>query len=728
MSRDRVSAAAARTIAIEVAEGLAAAHAAGLVHRDLKPENIFLTRGGVTKVLDFGIAKHVPGVVPRRSHTATLAGVLLGTAAYLAPEQIRGEPVDARADLFALGSILFELLTGERAFGGEDTVDILHAVLHASPPDRLRQYQDVPPALARITARLIEKAPAARFQSASDLAWALAQADDERSDPRELARGHEPTRKTAPSRWVLIGAFVALAASLFLAWQWSRSPPGGGARGALARFTWTLPRGTTLLSAPAVSPDGRRIAWTGRNQSGAAQVFVRDLSSLDAIPIQGTEDGLHPFWSPDSRAIGFFARGKLYRVAIAGGTPVFVADAPEARGGTWSQSGMIVFAPDYRDTPLVRVSDRGGETTPVTSLDAAQEDVANGWPSFLPDGVHFLYSVVSLRDERRGVYIGSVEGPSAPSNQRLFASESGAMYASLEDGRGAVLSVERDQIEVRPFDPVRRVLEGDARTVGIEAIGKRPNHPALFSVSGGVLAYGSGPVPWGSRLVSVGRDGSNLQFLTETQLSGFPRLSPDGRRLARTVVDTVRANPDIWLDDLERGTHERLTRSASFDVSPVWSPDGREVAYRSGALNEPTIGFAAAEGTGVTRTLACPIAACEPSDWSPDGAYLVVTVRGRDVWKVSLQTEGTAQPLLTESFTERDARISPDGRWLAYVSDESGRPEVSVRSLNGPARRVVVSTGGGDQPVWRHDGAELFFTGGTGRLHAVSVRSDRQRG
>ena len=249
-----------------------------------------------------------------------------------------------------------------------------------------------------------------------------------------------------------------------------------------------------------------------------------------------------------------------------------------------------------------------------------------------------------------------------------------------------------------------------------------PHHPALMSASSTALAYASSVIPWGDRIARIGRDGSNLRVERDSELTGSPRVSPDGRFLARHRVDAVRSNPDIWVDDLERGSTLRLTTSAHFDVMPVWSPDGTQVAYRSGTFDKPTIGFAASDGSGVKQTVACPKSPCEPTDWSPDGRFLVLTVGRTDVWTMPLRSEGQAQPLLAESFTERDARISPDGRWLAYVSDETGRPEVSVRSLTGPARRFVVSSAGGDQPVWRHDGAELFFAGPEGRLFAVSVR------
>jgi eukaryotic-like serine/threonine-protein kinase len=275
---------------------------------------------------------------------------------------------------------------------------------------------------------------------------------------------------------------------------------------------------------------------------------------------------------------------------------------------------------------------------------------------------------------------------------------------------------------VRPFDADRLIVTGDAHALEMNATTATPHHPALMSASATVLAYTSGVIPWGSQFARIDRDGSNLRVESDQELSGSPRVSPDGRFLARHRLDAVRSNPDIWVTDLKRGSMLRLTTSADYDVMPVWSPDGTQVAYRAGTLDKPTIGFAASDGSGVKRTMACPRSPCQPSDWSPDGRFLVLTLGGTDVWTMPVGSEGQAQPLLAKPFTERDARISPDGRWLAYVSDETARPEVFVRSLTGPARRYVVSSGSGDQPVWRHDGAELFFAGPGGRLFAVSVR------
>jgi Tol biopolymer transport system component len=714
-----------RRIGIEIARGLVAANAAGLVHRDLKPENVFVTRAGVTKILDFGIAKLAPETARRHTDASTLTGILVGTAGYLAPEQIHGREADGRADLFALGSILFEMLTGQRAFACENTVDTLHAIVHDAPPDLLRDRTDVSASMETIVLRLLQKAPEDRFQTAADLIWALEQS----STPTERVRERiEPASVGAAPRMHTRTRTVALAAAalvLAMAWSaWSIGRRSGVTPNTdVARFNWMLPQDTALWSAPVVSPDGHRIVWAGVSAAtGASQLYVRDLASVESRALSGTTSASQPFWSPDGRWIGFFARGKLQKIAATGGPVTDIADAPEARGGAWSPSGVIVFQPTYRDAPLLRVSDRGGPTQPVTTIDLKPGDVSHRWPSFLPDGRHFLYLGLSVNDTRRGVYIGSIDELTQPTRP-IFLSDSGAIYApGASRSEGFLLSSKSGRIDVRPFDAVGLMITGDTRALEMSATPATPHHSTLISASPTVLAYASGVIPWGNRIARIDRDGSDLQVEPDNQLTGSPRVSPDGRFLARHLLDPVRSDPDIWVDDLARGSTLRLTTSADYDVMPVWSPDGTQVAYRSGTLDTPTIGFAASDGSGVKKTMACPKSPCEPNDWSPDGRFIVLTVGGADIWTMPVGSEGQAQPFLAESFTERDARISPDGRWLAYVSDETGRPEVSVRSLAGPTRRFVVSSGGGDQPVWRHDGGELFFAGAEGRLFVVSVR------
>ena len=717
LERGSLSIEDARRITVDIARGLAAAHAAGLVHRDLKPDNIVLTRQGVTKILDFGIAKLTSEDVERRKAASTLTGILLGTVGYLAPEQIRGDDrVDARADLFAVGSILYEMLTGTRAFAGENTVDTLHAILHDPAPDPATERRDAPAHLGAITRRLLAKAPADRFQSAADLVWALDQ-----QAPDGL-RTPEPGTTGVPSR--RIGAWLWVAAALAIGlggwWLGHLSREAAPAPGA-ARFSWALPDGTGLVSQPAVAPDGRHIAWVGVDASGTRRLYVRELSAADPRTIAGTEGARDPFWAPDSQALGFFAAGQLKRVAIDGGPPVELARVLDPRGGTWSPSGVIVYQPVYRDSPLMMIPASGGEPTPVTRVDTEREDSTHRYPAFLPDGRHFIYHVVSGQADRRGIYVASIDGPPDGAASPLFLADSNAVFVPIDDEAGVLLSVTDRRLTARRFDPVTRTLMGDASTIDVATAPASPHHPALVSASAGVLAFSSDRIPWGAHFASVGRDGTGLRVDSEPELGGFPRVSPDGQFVARAIVDTVKANPDIWIEDPARGSRVRVTTAQTFDVMPVWSPDGREIAYRSGLLPAPTIGFSAADASGPTRTLPCPRPVCEPTDWAPDDRYLVVNVMSSEVWALPLDGTSPAAPLFVEPFPVRDARISADGQWVAYVSSESGRPEVSVRSLAGPSRRYRVSIDGGDQPVWRSDGRELFFADPRGQLFAVTV-------
>ena len=715
----------ARNIASAVTSGLVAAHARGLVHRDLKPENIFMTHSGTAKILDFGIAKLAQDPALPRG-LATLTGVILGTAGYLAPEQVKGDPVDARTDLFALGSILFELMTGQRAFSREHTIDTLHAIVHDDLADLLPRGI----ALTAIVRRLLAKAPDARFQSAADLLWALEQIDS--TEVRAASPPVTPAWRffLAGRGWTIAGA-AGLAIVLVAliggrpreqAQRPSFAPP-------LTQFTWSLPAGTVLDSAPIVSPDGRRIAITAVTGCSTPRLFVRSLDSPDTTAIDGTEGAKQPFWSPDGMSLGFFAHGKLMKVAVAGGVPVYICDAPDGKGGAWSFTGTIVFGPDRIFEGLARVSADGGPVQPATLVDFDRGENSHRWPVFLPDGIHFIFHVRASIDERRGVYVARVDRPASTPGTPLFRSESEAVFVATSGrDRGVLLSAADGQLQARPFDTVALRLVGDPRTLPVAAGANTPYHSAMLSASADLLATVATPMPQGVQLGTVARNGTAMR-LSERRSQNWPRLSPDGSRMALQVIDPARGNPDIWVEDLQDGGRVRVTAATGADVLPVWSPDGRRLAYGSGTLKERRLSIAAADGTGVAQELACPAAYCEPTDWSPDGRSLVVNTRlaaasatPGDVWSVSLETGGSAKAILSGPFPEYDARISPNGEWLAYVSEEAGRPVVSVRAISGPPRRLVVSSDGGSQPVWRRDGQELLYVDLEGRLRGRSVR------
>jgi serine/threonine protein kinase/Tol biopolymer transport system component len=736
-----VSVSEALTIAVGIARGLAAAHARTIVHRDLKPENAFLRSDGGVKILDFGLAKlqlSLEGVPSGGSRTMT--GVIVGTAGYMAPEQVKGENVDARADLFSLGVMLYEMLAGQHPFRRTSTFETLHAVLTVDPPDVSSLNPRVPAALDRVVMRLVEKSPGARFQTALDVIWALEQADTEHPSVRRI-----PARSSSSARWWasrrLIWLTPIAVSALALVAAWALFPPAARdpASPELTWFTWPLPAGIKLGSAPLVSPDSRYVAFVGIGGKGPRDrhLYVRDRRSApsEAMLIEGTEDARHPFWSPDSASLGFFAGGRLMKVAWRGGAPVPVTgEALFPFGGAWSPSGVIVFAPDVIMASLRRVGAGGDGLEPATLLDPSRGDNVHCWPAFLPDGIHFLYFVRSAQDERRGTYVGRIDTPASPAHSPLLRSDSNVVYVPLPGtAEGALLYVADGRVEARRFDPGTLKFTGDPRTIaGVSAGGTTLASPAMLSASAGVLAFATSTVPYenSSRLEAVDRSGRRLRVWDKPEAQNWPRLSPDGRFLARQRVHELRNTPDIWVEDLERGTQHLVTMALEPDIRPVWSPDGRYLAYMTGNLpyrpGTRVLNIAAADGTGVVRTFPCPGEYCEPTDWTPRGLLVnVILEQGRDIWVVPTEEGGSAQPLLADAFNERDARMSRNGRWIAYVSDESGRPEVSVRSVSGVAQRLVVSGEGGDQPVWRRDGAELFFVDPSGQLRSVSVRWSR---
>jgi eukaryotic-like serine/threonine-protein kinase len=726
----------ALSIALGVARGLAAAHARAIVHRDLKPENTFLRSDGGVKILDFGLAKLQMSLEGMPAGTSrTMTGVIVGTAGYMAPEQIKSEEVDARADLFALGVMLYEMLAGHHPFRRSSTFETLHAVLTIDPPDVSSLNAPVPTTLGRIVMRLLEKAPDARFQSARDVVWALEQVDT------------GPTAISAPpvhagnsmgrwrSRRIVWGAVPVLSAlALFTAWSLFSAASRETVGSELTRFTWPLPPGMGLGSPPVVSPDGQRIAFVGigEKDTTGSRLYVRDRGSLEAVMIPGTEGAKQPFWSPDSTSLGFFAEDRLMKVVWRGGAPVHVADAFFGFGGAWSAAGTIVFGADIILDGLRRVHAGGGRSEPATVLDASRGDTSHCCPVFLPDGLHFLYFVRSANDERRGVYVGRINGPPSGADRPLLRSDSEAVFVPLlGTNTGVLLYVVNGRVEARRFDPARLSLASDALAIaGLSAAGTTLHQPAMLSASTDVLAFAASTVPYGNRIEAADRSGQRLRVWDEPEAQNWPRLSPDGRLLARQRVDGLRNTPDIWVEDLERGTKLRVTTAVEPDIRPVWSSDGRYLAYVSG--NTPfrpgtrVLNIAAADGTGVVRTLPCPGEYCEPTDWTARGLLVnVIIERRRDVWIVPTDGGTAAQPLLADAFNERDARMSRNGRWVAYVSLESGRPEVSVRTVSGPPKRFLISGEGGDQPVWRRDDAELFFVDPQGQLRSVPVQWSR---
>jgi len=714
--------------AIEIAGALDKAHRQGIVHRDLKPGNIMVTKAG-TKLLDFGLAKRAAPAVtsdglsmlPTTPPNLTAQGTILGTFQYMAPEQLEGREADARTDIFAFGSVLYEMVTGRKAFEGKSQVGLIGAILEREPVPVSTIVPTSPPALDRIIQRCHAKDPDERWQSAADLAaqlqWIPEMAAPAPSAP--LAPAKTAAKATRAARvWMAIAA-VLLVSAIGLALT-ARSYYQALGAAPLLRFSVSPPERAIFESnppgfVPTLSPDGRRLAFTVREAAGATRIWVRSLDALDSQPLQGTDGAAFPFWSPDSRSIGFFAQGKLKRIDASGGPPMTLCDAVAGRGGTWNRDGVILFAAQPTG-PLYRVGSEGGEPVAVT-----KDPTSTGghrFPSFLPDGRQFVY--LSNEGGMSDVYAGALD---STESKHVLAADSNALYSA-----GELLFIRQGTLLRQSFEVTTLELSGDPTRVAEQVAAG--NFVGAFSVSeNGVLAYRSGPGTTGNvQLAWFDRTGKLIETVGTAGPFRGVEVSPDGKRVAVHRHDGN--GGDVWLLDLaRRGTMSRFTFDASQDnSSPIWSPDGSRIVF--GSLRNGKWGLyeKPGSGTGAEQLLVESDSPKMPMAWSPDGMLLAYWVNdpktGSDQWILPFAGgDRKSSPLLQTIFNESHPQISPNGKWIAYQSNETGTVEIYVRPFPAGEGKWQISANGGSWTRWRADGREIFYmtAGSLGTLMAASV-------